>query len=236
MTSQAHRDAASLAPEIRHRPEAVIFDMDGTLLDTESLHRRAQRETAHAMGHDLPEELHDRFVGVHREVNDEHLRRLWGEDADVARFNAKADALFDSLWREEMPLRPGARELLEALTRTGLPLGLCTSTRSPMAQEKLRMAGFDGLFASIVTLNDVAFPKPHAEPYLISARNLGVAPERCVVVEDSPNGLRAGASAGMTVLLVPDLIAPSPETRALAHAVLPDLHRVADWIAAALVN
>ncbi|WP_226634392.1 HAD family hydrolase [Novosphingobium profundi] len=234
MTFSAPTEAPARVAEAPFRPEAIIFDMDGTLLDTESLHRRAQREAARALGHDLPEELHRQFVGVHREVNDLHLQRLWGEDADIAAFNAYADELFEDLWRADLPLRPGARELLEALTETGLPLGLCTSTRSPLAQEKLEVAGFLDLFASIVTLNDVEQPKPHAEPYLLSARNLGVDPQRCVVVEDSPNGLRAGASAGMTVLLVPDLLTPTPETRDLAHAVLPDLHAVGDWIAGAL--
>ncbi len=193
-------------------------------------------ETARAMSHDLPEAIHREFVGVHREVNDQHLRRLWGEHADIDAFNAEAEALFDTLWRAGIPLRPGAAQLLEMLAKTDLPIGLCTSTRSPKAQEKLRIAGFIDLFASIVTLNDVENPKPHPQPYLISARNLGVAPERCVVVEDSPNGLRSGAAAGMTVLLVPDLVEPVPETRALAHAVLPDLHAVADWIADALAR
>lgn len=86
MTSTAPTDAPSRLPEAPFRPEAIIFDMDGTLLDTESLYRRSQREAAHALGHDLPEDLHRQFVGVHREVNDLHLQRLWGEDADVAAF------------------------------------------------------------------------------------------------------------------------------------------------------
>lgn len=234
MTASSHTLAH--APALPDRPEAIIFDMDGTLLDTEALYRQAQSETARAMGHDLPEDLHRQFVGVHREVNDLHLRRLWGEHADIEGFNREAEALFDSLWRKGIPLRPGAAQLLEMLGKTGLPLGLCTSTRSPKAQEKLRIAGFIDLFDSIVTLNDVEEPKPHPQPYLISAGKLGVAPERCVVVEDSPNGLRSGAAAGMRVLLVPDLVEPTAETRALAHAVLPDLHAVAQWIVDALAD
>lgn len=231
--SLAPLDAALLAP---FEPEAIIFDMDGTLLATEALYRQAQRQTALAMGHDLPEDVHRQFVGVHREVNDRTLRKLWGEGVDLDAFNTQAEALFDTLWRADLPLRPGAVELLEMLKGTGLPLGLCTSTRSPKAQEKLRVAGFIDLFDSIVTLNDVENPKPHPEPYLISARNLGVAPARCVVVEDSHNGLRAGAAAGMTVLFVPDLIEADEEARSLAHAIMPDLHRVNEWIAGALVG
>ena len=225
--------AADLADFV---PEAIIFDMDGTLLDTEALYRRSQREAAATLGHDLPENVHRSFVGVHREVNDQTLRRLWGEHADIDAFNAEAEGLFNALWRKGVPLRPGAVQLLEMLKDTDLPIGLCTSTRSPIAQEKLRLAGFIDLFDSIVTLNDVANPKPHPQPYLISASNLGVDPARCVVVEDSHNGLRSGAAAGMRVLFVPDLIEADEEAHALAHAVLPDLDRVGDWIAAALAR
>ena len=216
------------------RPLAVIFDMDGTLLDTETVHRSALQKVALSMGRELSEEMFLQLVGVHREDNQRLLRQHWGEAFDLVDFYAASDQLFDEMWREGVPFRPGAVELLDDLRGTGLPLGLCTSSKSPVAEDRLAVAGILDRFDEIVTRSDVEYPKPHPEPYLLTAKRLGVIPENCVVVEDSPNGLRAGAAAGMMALLVPDLAPATSETRSLATAVLPDLAAVGSWITAAL--
>jgi len=216
------------------RPLAVIFDMDGTLLDTETVHRSALQKVALSMGRELSEEMFLQLVGVHREDNERLLRQHWGEAFDLVDFYAASDQLFDEMWREGVPFRPGAVELLDDLRGTGLPLGLCTSSKSPVAEDRLAVAGILDRFDEIVTRSDVEYPKPHPEPYLLTAKRLGVIPENCVVVEDSPNGLRAGAAAGMMALLVPDLAPATSETRSLATAVLPDLAAVGSWITAAL--
>jgi len=211
-------------------PLTVIFDMDGTLLDTEAVEHAAHDAAARAIGRELPAELLLQFVGVHREGNLVRLQDLWGDaDAPLA-FYRESDRLFEEMWRKGVPFRPGAMELLESLRADGLPLGLCTSTRAPNAQERLQAAGILDRFATVVTVSDVINAKPHAEPYLLAAERLGVDPAACVAVEDSPNGLRAAAAAGMMALLVPDLVPVTPETRALATAVLPDLHAVGRWI------
>ncbi|WP_260922720.1 HAD family hydrolase [Novosphingobium sp. 9] len=208
--------------------------MDGTLLDTEAMFHTALGQAAKAVGQVLTQDHIHQMVGIHREENEKLLRRLWGEDFQLETFYRQVDVLFEAAWREGVPLRPGAVELLDSLRAAGLPLGLCTSSTSPDAEERLKIAGLFDYFQHIVTISHVTHPKPHPDPYLLTAKKLGIDPADCVTVEDSPNGLRAAAGAGTMALLVPDMVPANDETRALACAVLPDLHAVSDWIAQAL--
>ncbi len=206
--------------------------MDGTLLDTEAVHHTAMQAAARALGLDLPDRVFHDLVGVHRDQNTLILLDHFGAGFPIEAFYHDADARFETLWREGVPLRPGARALLERLAASGLPLAIATSTPSPFAEERLVHAGLLGFFATVVTRSHVTRPKPDAEPYAIAAARLGVAAADCVAVEDSPNGLRAAAAAGMMALLVPDLIPATRETEVLATAVLSDLAAVGALIEA----
>jgi len=129
-------------------------------------------------------------------------------------------------------LRPGVVDLLDHLRANGVPCAIATSTASPDAEQALTTAGLIGHFDVVVTRSDVANPKPAPDPYLLAAKRLGVRPAHCLAVEDSPNGIRAAAAAGMATVMVPDLLPATDETRALTVATLESLTGILDALIA----
>ncbi len=211
---------------------AVIFDMDGTLIDTEAAHRQAFVDTGNALGWPLSDALLLSMVGIHRDENQRMLADRLGPDFPLAQFYADSDALFEAAVDAGIPLRPGAELLLDHLAHAGIPMALATSTAAPFAQQRLARSGLFDYFDVIVTRSDVERPKPHPEPYLLAARRLGVDPAHIVAVEDSHAGVRSATAAGIATVMVPDLLPPTEElTLACAH-VLPSLTDLRDLLLA----
>jgi len=198
-------------------PAAVLWDMDGTLVDTEPYWieceyalvaehgGRWSTEHAHAVvGNDLVV-----TAGYLREHGDVRL----DDDTIIARL---LDGVIARV-KEHVPWRPGARELLEDLHAHGVPCGLVTMSYRAFA-EAVIAALPAGRFATVVTGDEVTWGKPHPEPYLAAARDLGVDPPDCVAIEDSPTGAASAQAAGMPVLAVEHLvpIPPAPGRRVLA--------------------
>ena len=203
---------------------AVIFDMDGLLIDSERVILDCWRRVAAEQSLPLDDGLWLSMVGMHDAACTEMLVRLLGP-AKAERLSIDCKDRYDLLVEQGLPLKDGAIELLQELSTRGVPLAIATSTRRERALIKLERSGISRFFEVVVTSSDVAHPKPAADIYLLAAKRLGVSPENCVAIEDSEMGVRAAEAAGMAVIQVPDLVPASEQTRSLAQ-VVSSLHQV----------
>jgi len=210
---------------LAQRPLAVVFDMDGLMLDSERALLGCLEHTAQAHGYGISRALLLSLIGS----SDAVTRSRLGDALGAARTDALlADsyARYDGIVQAGVPLRPGILELLELLRAHDIPRAVATSTRSPLAQRKLEAAGLLPYFQAVATSSDVAHPKPAPDIYLLAAERLQVAPQACLALEDSPTGVRAALAAGMTTIQVPDLLVPDDEVRAFGHRIVDSLHDV----------
>ncbi len=177
----------------------VIFDMDGVLILSAPAHWAAWRDVAWAHGLEL---TRDAFFGTNGMANPDIVRTLWGEvDEHVVRRIAEAkEHAFRTNIARQVPLAPGCVELLRALRADGMPVALGSSAPAANVDHVLDHGAIRSWFDAVVHCDMVARGKPAPDIFLAAARLLGLPPEQCLVVEDAPNGVRAGIAAGMQVL------------------------------------
>ena len=209
------------------RPAAVVFDMDGLLLDTERVILDGFLHVCRARGIPPNPDAYHRCIGTTMERTRELLIEGHGPDfpldAIIASWNDYCD---EHLVRRPPPLKSGAREVLETVRRFAIPCALATATWDPDASDRLVSVGFDEFFAVKVTGDQVAKGKPDPEPYRTATARLGVDPARAWALEDSAHGVRSALSAGLEVFQIPDLVPPDDSTLALGHTVLGSLFEV----------
>lgn len=195
--------------------QAVLCDMDGTLLDSEKIWDVALADTATWLGGDLSPAARRRMVGSSMARSVTILHADLDVDADPESSAAFLTERTAELFRTDLVWKPGARELLIALQQHGTPTVLVTSTRRHLTEIALDTLGRD-FFAATVCGDEVRRPKPHPDPYLRAAELVGADPRRCVAVEDSPLGIASAEAAGCPVLAVPSEVPIEPaRTRTL---------------------
>jgi HAD superfamily hydrolase (TIGR01509 family) len=196
--------------------EAVVFDLDGVLLDSEQVWDEVREQLARERGGRWSESAQRDMMGMSSPEWSRYMHEQVGLPEPPEEINAEVVRRMLERYREHLPLLPGALDAVRRLAARW-PLGLASSSNRPLIEAFLDAARVRELFAVTVSSEEVAAGKPAPDVFLEAARRLGVAPDRCAAVEDSTNGLRAAAAAGMLVLAVPNAHYP-PEADALALA------------------
>ena len=203
--------------------KAVIFDMDGTLLDSERLSVESWKLMCEQTGVRLSSDTVESFIGRTREGVIDIIAGQIGDHGRAEELYGLHREIENDLADKGLELKPGAREVLDALRDAGTHVGLATSSRLPTVQRNFARFGLMDRFETVTCGDEVAHGKPDPEMYELAARRAGVGKSECVAVEDSPNGVRSAHAAGLHVFMVPDRIAPTPEIAGMCDGVLESL-------------
>ncbi|HJV43780.1 HAD family phosphatase [Caulobacter sp.] len=214
------------------RVDAVVFDMDGLLLDTEIVYRAAMIEAGNVFGVQFTGEIYASMVGKTTPESAVMLQELFGPKFPVQSYFERVWADVEDLLAAETKLKAGVVEILDYLDDQGLPRGIATS--NGLAAVERYLGRFDLLhrFNVVVAHHDVTRHKPHPDPYLEAARRIGVDPGYCLALEDSHPGVRAAHAAGMMTVMVPDILDPNEEMHDKCVHIAESLHAVMDLLKA----
>jgi HAD superfamily hydrolase (TIGR01509 family) len=202
---------------------AVVFDLDGVLLDSEPVWEVVRRGYVEQHGGRWTPEVQRRLMGMSTEEWSTYLSDVIGNAASATEVRETVVGEMRERYQQELPLMPHARATVADLAASW-PLGMASASPRMLVDVVVDQAGLTERFAVTVSADEVSRGKPAPDVYLLAASRLGVSPEGCVAVEDSSNGLRAASAAGMTVVAVPHpRYPPAAEALARADLVLPDL-------------
>ncbi len=203
--------------------KAIVFDMDGVLLDTERLSQVLLHKAFLEQGLALTDKCFEDMLGTNLETSRQIVLAAYPSvdcDLMIRRWN---EIMQEHIQKEGIPLKKGVPQILYKLKSQGIKIGLATSTQRDMVEYYFEKAGFTGLFDAMVCGSEAPNGKPAPDIYLQCAKLMNTAPEDCAGVEDSLNGVKAVRAAGMLSIMVPDMIDYGPQHRPYVDKVLKDL-------------
>ena len=218
---------------MRKQVQAVIFDMDGVIFDSERLVIECWEVIA--AKHNIPGivEICMRVQGNNREETGKRFREKYGSDFPYEAYKKEVTDLFRERYGGgRLPLKPGVAEILKELKRNNIPLALASSTRSDIVKLEMAEANLLPYFDAVLGGDMVPHSKPEPDIFLAAAAALQVEPKCCYVLEDSHNGIRAAYRAGMHPIMVPDMQKPTEEIRGIAEAVAENLPAALEYLLA----
>ena len=219
------------------RIHAIIFDMDGLMLDTEPLYRIAWKRASAESGHELTDEIYKSLVGRGKKDAERTLSKIFGPEFSGEKFRTlSVQYEAQEFSAPSLPKKPGLDELLPFLHVRNIPIAVATSTERSIALPRLAKAGVLSRFDAVATVDDVLRGKPFPDLFLLAANRLDAKPPSCLVLEDSEAGVMAASAAGMQVFLVPDLVEPSAEVRSAANRIFGSLSEVTDHLGQLLLG
>lgn len=211
--------------------EAILFDMDGLVLDTEKLYTRFWQEAARFFGYPMTKEQALGMRSLNRGAGLKKMQSYFGPDVDYERIRGKRIERMDAFVEKEgVELKPGIHELLLFLKQRGIKTAIATSSPIERTILYLTSVGLQNSFDELVSGYMVEKGKPEPDIYLYAAKKLGVEPSYCMVLEDSPAGILAAHRAGCLPVMVPDQDEPDEETKKLLYAKAENLERVIDLL------
>jgi HAD superfamily hydrolase (TIGR01509 family) len=221
------------APHPQKLPRAVVFDMDGLMLDTERLASRCWCEAAAAVGVEFDPALLVPMIGRNARDSRHVMLERYGADYPVDALARESRKVFDAIVQKDgIAVKAGLHALLDWLDSVPIALVVATSTRRERALAHLERCALLSRFEALVGGDEVANGKPAPDIFLLAASRIDVEPADCIVLEDSEPGVRGALAAGMIPIMVPDLSAPSKDLLARAPLVLPSLLDVMTHLAA----
>lgn len=213
---------------------AVVFDMDGLLIDSERIATACWIEAASSFNLAFPLELLDAMVGMHTKKVPAFIWDKLGRDYPALDIAARCHELYMASMACGVPIKEGVLEILDFLESKHIPKAVATSSCIANAEHHLKQINIHHRFAFIVTSEEVIHAKPAPDIYLLAAKKLGVNPADAIALEDSEPGIRAALSAGLWGIMVPDQQQPCDKMKALGHPIVSNLQAAQKLIAALL--
>lgn len=211
-------------------PHAVVFDMDGLLIESEALYRDSFLAASDEGGHGMRVETYQKVCGSPWDVITGTIFADYGADFPIDTFRDAWLRHLAVMMAEGVALKPGVIEILDLLDRLDIRRAIATSSRHDSVTRHLGPYDLLRRFDTIVARGDYTDPKPSPMPYLTAAKRLDIDPGLCLALEDSWHGVRSASSAGMMTIMVPDVAPPTDEMREKCIAVSSDLHAVASLL------